>query len=416
MVIGMEEESAATFRPERTLPASSYTLGLPIQPLPTHVPAQTVRPPSRIGAPMAAQVPVGRLKTSASIGEDEEQTATIDYDSRLAFSLFDSPDAFFFDNLQFLNRLRIGLETGPHASLQLDVLDRWDVARELLARHPVPHLPEIHRLLWQWKASGGAANLTVGRQRLADSGNRTIGSVSWLPDLQVFDGLRLDLGKERESGRFTFGAFSGQAFVSPSYAGPELDADPFLLGAWSWTDESAGTCRLHARWNPHEEGGAWVGGSWESPGGPRSKKALHRIDALVFAGGAGEVEPPWHFSVHRQQESWVWHAGAERITADEAGRRVSATPGTFRYLPSGLEDENLNLFLGLDHRLDQGSLASITIQHLFEEEGASADVIEAAIRHPLSPSAAFLAGAGCGRESDDNTVFLRTGVQILAVF
>lgn len=409
----------ATFRPERTLTASAYTLGLPIQPLPTHVPAQTVRPPSRIGAPMAGQVPVGRLKTSTALGEDDRQIANIDYDSRLAFSLFDSPDAFFFDNLQFLNRLRVGWETGPGSSIQFDALDRRDLAREILSRHPSRLLPEIHRLLWQWNANGGNTALTFGRQRLVQSGNRTIGSVSWLPDLQVFDGVRLDLGRESEAGKFTLGAFAGQAFVSPSYGGPGIGEDPFLVGAWAWTGKSVGTCRVHARWTPDDpEGRAWLGASWESPAPPQPHRARHRIDALVLAGAEGDSFP-WHVSAHRQQDNWIWHAGAEGLTDDEAGRRVSATPGTFRYLPddrSAPGDDRINLFLGLDHRFDHGALASVTFQHLMEEDKTHAEIIEAAVRHPISPAAAFLAGAGCGRQSDGDEIFLRTGVQFFAAF
>jgi hypothetical protein len=409
-------EEAATFRPERALSASSYTQGLPIQPLPTNAPLQMVRPPSRIGAPMAAQVPVGRLRGTAAMGEDEEHLASLDYDSRLAFSLFDGPESVFFDNLQFLNRLRLSLETGPQSSFQVDVLDRWDLARDLLARAPDPHFPEIRRLLWQWNASGGACGFTLGRQRLTTSGNRSIGSFSWLPDMQVFDGVRLDLGREKDFGRFSFGAFIDQAFVTPFHAGPSLEEEPFLLAAWSWSEAAIGTCRAHARFNPGNENAPWLGASWESPPGKRKDPTSYRLDALALADAGQEESPPWHLSVHRQKRAWGLHAGAERIAADDLGRHVSATPGTFRYLPSGIEDDTLNLFLGLDYRLHQGALASLTLQHLEAGDDGTADVIEAAIRHPISPSAALLAGAGCGREHESGDLILRTGVQLLAVF
>ena len=409
-------EEAATFRPERTLSASSYTQGLPIQPLPTSAPLQMVRPPSRIGAPMAAQVPVGRLRGTAAMGEDEDHLASLDYDSRLAFALFDGPESVFFDNLQFLNRLRLSLETGPQSSLQIDVFDRWDLARDLLARAPAPHFPEIRRLLWQWNASGGLAGMTLGRQRLITSGNRSIGSFSWMPDMQVFDGIRLDLGREKDFGRFSFGAFLDQAFVTPYHAGPSVEEEPFLLAAWAWSDGAFGTCRAHARFNPGKESEPWLGASWESPVGKKKDAASYRVDALALAGSGREEGSPWHLSVHRQRRAWGLHAGAERIMADELGRHVSATPGTFRYLPSGIEDDSLNLFLGLDYRLNQGALASLTLQHIEGEEEGAADVIEAAVRHPISPTAALIAGAGCGREQESGDLILRTGVQLLAVF
>lgn len=409
-------EEAATFRPERTLSASSYTQGLPIQPLPTNAPVQMVRPPTRIGAPMAAQVPVGRLRGTAAMGEDEEHLASLDYDSRLAFSLFDGPESVFFDNLQFLNRLRLTLETSEQSSLQLDVLDRWDFARDLLARAPAPHLPEIRRLLWQWNASGGLGGVTIGRQRLTTSGNRSIGSFSWMPDMQVFDGIRVDLGREKDSGRFSFGAFIDQAFVTPFHAGPSLEDEPFLFAAWTWSDTALGIWRTHARFNPGSESTPWLGASWESPISRKRDAANYRVDALALAGTEDENGSPWHLSLHRQQQSWGWHAGAERIAADDSGRHVSATPGTFRYLPSGIDDDSLNLFLGLDYRLNQGALASMILQHIEGRENGASDVIEAAIRHPISPSAALIAGAGCGREHESGDLILRTGVQLLAVF
>jgi hypothetical protein len=412
---GQTMEEAATFRPERALSASSYTLGLPIQPLPTNAPVQMVRPPSRFGAPMAAQVPVGRLRGTA-FGDDEEQLASLDYDSRLAFSLFDGPESVFFDNLQFLNRLRLAFESGAHSSLQIDIFDRWDLARDLLARTPAPHFPEIRRLLWQWNAGGGWAGVSLGRQRLTTSGNRSIGSFSWMPDMQVFDGLRLDLGREKDYGRFSFGGFIDQAFVTPFHAGPSLEEEPFFLAAWSWSNAALGTCRAHARFNPGNESEPWIGASWESPAGKKNGAAGYRVDALALAGAGREEGAPWHVSVHRQRSSWGLHAGAERIVVDPSGRRVSATPGTFRYLPSGLGEDSLNLFLGLDYRLNQGALASLTLQHLEGEEDGAADVIEAAIRHPISPTAALLAGAGCGREQESGEMILRTGVQLLAVF
>lgn len=412
----MAGEEATMFRSERSLSPSSYTLGLPIQPLPTNAPMQMVRPPTRIGAPMAAQVPVGRLRGSAPMGDDDTQMASLDYDSRLAFSLFDGPESVCFDNLQFLNRLRVALETGPHSLFQIDVLDRWDLARDLLARAPEPHLPEIRKLLWQWNTTGGIAGFTVGRQRLTASANRSIGSFSWLPDMQVFDGIRLDLGRERDFGRFTFGAFIDQAFVSPFHAGPSLEEEPFLLAAWSWADTTLGTLRSHARFNPGNEGAPWLGASWESPVGRKKDAANYRVDALALAGTGADERAPWHLSLHRHRSSWGWHTGAERIAADDFGRHVSATPGTFRYLPSGIQDNSLNLFLGLDYRLHQGALASIILQHLEWEEDGAANLIEAAVRHPISPSAALITGAGCGREQESGEMVFRTGVQLLAVF
>lgn len=408
-------DNAATFGPERPLSASSYTLGLPIQPLPTNAPVQTVRPPTRIGAPMSAQVMVGRLHGNAAFGDDDAQLASLDYDSRLAFSLFDGPESVFFDNLQFLNRLRLALETGPRSSLQLDVFDRWDFARDLLARAPVPHLPEIRRLLWQWNASDGMGGLTIGRQRLTTSGNRSIGSLSWMPDMQVFDGVRLDLGREKDFGRFTFGAFIDQAFVTAYHAGPSLEEEPFLLAAWSWVDAEFGTFRTHARFNPSAADVPWLGASWET-GLKKKNAATYRVDALARAGSVEESGSPWHLSLHRQRKAWGWHMGAERIATDDSGRHVSATPGTFRYLPSGLEDDSLNFFFGIDYRLNQGALASIILQHIEEMDAGEADVIEAAVRHPISPSAALIAGAGCGREQESGELILRTEVQLLAVF
>lgn len=409
-------EGAVTFRPERSLSASSYTLGLPIQPLPTNAPVQMVRPPTRIGAPFAAQMPVGRLRGSAVMGEHEDQTASLDFDSRLAFSLFDGPESVFFDNLLFLNRLRVVLGTGPQSNFQIDVFDRWDFARDLLANAPTAHLPEIRRLFWQWNAAGGFGGLTLGRQRLVTSGNRSIGSFSWFPDMQVFDGIRFDLGKEKETGRLTLGAFLDQAFVSPFHAGPSVEEEPFLLAAWSWTHAEIGTCRAHARFNPGAGSEPWFGASWESPVPAKKDAVTYRVDALALAGAAESESTPWHFSLHRQQRLFGWHAGAERIVPDDTGRHASATPGSFRYLPSGMQDDALNLFFGFDYRLDQGAMASITLQHLEQDESGPADVIEAAIRHPVSPSIALLAGAGCGREQESGDVVFRSGVQLLAVF
>ena len=312
--------------------------------------------------------------------------------------------------------LRLAEPAFSASSLFTLALGLASAVADLLAGAPTNHLPEIRSLLWRWNASEGPGGVTIGRQRLTTSGSRSIGSFSWFPDMQVFDGVRVDLGREKDFGRFSLGAFIDEAFVSPFHAGPSVEDEPFLLAAWSWKNAGFGTCHAHARFNPGREGSPWLGASWERSVGKGRETAAYRVDALALAGGENEEATPWHVSFHRQKKVWGLHAGAERIVADEAGRYGSATPGTFRYLPDGIQDDTLNLFFGFDYRMNQGAMASITMQHLEERLDGAADVIEAAIRHAFSPSAAVIAGAGCGRDQESGDVVFRSGVQILAVF
>ena len=126
----------------------------------------------------------------------------------------------------------------------------------------------------------------------------------------------------------------------------------------------------------------------------------------------------WHLAMHRQTRDSAWHAGAELVAAGDGETGVSATPGTYRYLPDGLDADAWNLFCGFDRRLDENTLASLVFQSFWDEESwnPAAGVIEVALRHQFSPAAVLLGGTGLGVESTTGEAFLRTGVQFSAAY
>ena len=405
-------------------PVPQVAFGLPVNPLPPpgkSTSPMSLAPPGRIGAPMAANIGLQRLKASGSLDSFAERTPSLELDSRLTFALFDSPDALFFDNLQFLNRVRASIEAPGIGSLTVDCLDRWNIARELLTRDLPPHVPEIHRLFWQWSAPGVPVSTTIGRQRLAALGNRSFGSVSWMPDMQVFDGVRVDLGKEGSTGKWTFGAFMDQAMASPYFGGPVPGEELMLLAAVVMQLPTAGRWEAFLLSPGELSQPGMMGIGWEEVPDAGGDGAVQRVHASVspFAGDADGGSMPWHLSWHSQSPLWSWHLGVEMVEADSEGApRVSATPGTFRYPPGGPDEDVYNLFVGFDRRLDASTMASITLQHLVDESDgeAAAQVVETAIRHQLSPTAAFLAGIGCGIEEDSGSFFVRSGLQLSAAF
>lgn len=424
LAVDPPRDTGVFFNTRDNTPVPQVSFGLPVNPPPPAGKGASpagLAPPGRIGAPMAANIGLQRWKASGSLDSFSERSPSLELDSRLTFALFDSPDAFFFDNLQFLNRVRASIEAPGLGNLTVDCLDRWNIARELLSRDLPPHLPEIHRLFWRWCAPGLPVATTVGRQRLESSGNRSLGSVSWMPDMQVFDGLRVDLGRAETTGKWTFGAFVDQAMASPYFGGPRPGETPVLLAAVALQPPGAG------RWDafmlaPSDAGQAGIVGiGWEQAPPVGGQAAVQRLHATLTPSGraAGAGALPWHLSWHRQSPLWTWHIGAEMVGGPAEGTaRVSSTPGTFRYIPGGPDDDVYNLFVGFDRRIDTSTMASITFQHLVDEDDGetTGQILETAIRHQLSPSAAFLAGVGCGLDEDSGTIFVRSGLQLSAAF
>jgi hypothetical protein len=239
-----------------------------------------------------------------------------------------------------------------------------------------------------------------------------------LPDLQVFDGARVDYGEAGQGGKWTIGAFLDSALATPFFAGSPPDGNPMLLAGCAFKRPVLGQIDAYLLGSHGLTEDPLLGFHWQQAPAAGAFPVIHKLDFAIRPDAGAEDSLPWHFALHRQSEDWTWHLGAEHVEGEGDGPRVSATPGTFRYLPGGPDSDSLNLFAGFDCRLSEGIFASMTVQQMWDEETgeASARILETALRRQLLPAVSLLGGTGLGYDSSSGEAFLRGGLQVTAAF
>lgn len=382
-----------------------------------------LRPPGGYGPQVqqirGKEVPVSKLHLRLPAlpqgpgSMEVRSSGNVYYRSRLA------PESSGFDSLHFLLRMNLDWASENYGVVKAMLIDRWQLAHGLqgignsMDVNP-RHVPQVHRLLYDWKIPG-LANLKVrvGRQRLTVDGQRSAASASWRGDWQVFDGVRLDWGTAGQSERLSYAYLVGSAWITPWYFGPvPRDDRPVHWMAASRSWPRLGRFSLsglipESERDPLVTGLGWRGPRPESRGGGRMG-----ADLLVEPRTNGSGASAWHVSGHRQQGDVTLRAGLERLR--RSGRRYSASPSTFRYLPSGALRGANHLFVGADRRFGGGWTGRLLVEHAWQPATGEPSVGQAAevslVRRDRSGgSLVFMTGLGHVEATD--SVFGRTALQ-----
>jgi hypothetical protein len=130
-----------------------------------------------------------------------------------------------FDVTRWLGPQRFAISSGSGAPLNGADKARYPIIND-------PEVTELNRLQLTW-APSRAAQVTVGRQRIAFDDSRFVGAAPWRMDEQTFDAVRADVSRGRFKATYAYVAKVNRTLGEAA----DWDSDSHFLNAgWTFSD------------------------------------------------------------------------------------------------------------------------------------------------------------------------------------